>query len=298
MGNLTRNEKILFRINTACPGLEIGPGYQPVLKKSSGYNVKTIDFLDKEGLIKKFAADNLDTSGVEDVDYIWCGEPLYELTGHEYQYNYVIASHLIEHTPDFIGFLNDVSRLLTSDGVLSLVIPDKRYCFDHFRPLTGLSQIIDAHFQKRTLHSPGTGAEHFLSYVSGNGQPGWGNASRVTYQLRHTIEETIHLINEIREKDTYFDLHAWCFTPKSFTFLMGCLAELKLIDLYLDTIFPTTGIEFFVTLSKRKPDRPFDRLAAMQAMETKTESTIEPGVKQCFFELLKSLQRKLKRFTG
>ena len=40
---------------------------------------------------------------------------------------------MIEHTPDLIAFLADCDAVLKDTGVLSLVIPDKRYSFDRFR---------------------------------------------------------------------------------------------------------------------------------------------------------------------
>jgi SAM-dependent methyltransferase len=262
----SRREKLLYKIDTQAYGLEIGPGFHPVLPKSRGYNVKILDTCSQQELADKFARDNLDVSKIEPVDYIWHGEPLPECIGDTHCFDFVIASHVIEHTPDFIGFLEDVTAILKETGILSLAVPDKRYCFDHFRPVTGLARVVDAHVEKRRIHTPGTGAEHFISYVSDKGRPGWNAHTQPRLQVNHSIADTKRLMRQIIDTQAYFDLHAWCFTPASFRFLATALAELDLIHLYVDTLFPTEEFEFFVTMSRTRPDTPFDRIALMTEM--------------------------------
>lgn len=57
--------------------------------------------------------------------------------------------------------------------MLSLAVPDKRYCFDRFRPLTGLSQLVDAHLEPRAHHNPGGVADCFLNVVKLEGRIAW-----------------------------------------------------------------------------------------------------------------------------
>jgi hypothetical protein len=45
---------------------------------------------------------------------------------------------------DLIRFLNDCDSLLKKAGILSLAVPNKRYSFDHFRPITGIGRVVDA----------------------------------------------------------------------------------------------------------------------------------------------------------
>ena len=99
--------------------------------------VETIDHATREELVDKYRPHNVDVSQIETVDWVWKGEPLDELLGPERHgaYDFFIASHVIEHFPDLLGFLRNVENLLRVGGVLSLVIPDKRYCFDFFKPL-------------------------------------------------------------------------------------------------------------------------------------------------------------------
>jgi len=64
-----------------------------------------------------------------------------------------IASHVIEHTTDLIGFLDTAETLLCPSGIVILAIPDKRYCFDYFRPLTTTGEVLCASASRRSRHT-------------------------------------------------------------------------------------------------------------------------------------------------
>src|SRR5580693_778039 len=136
---MTREEKVLSNIDKTKPGVEIGPSHAPLAPKKQGFNVHIIDHLNKEQLIQQYRAHNINVDNIEEVDFIWNGQSYAELTGKKNYYDWIIASHLIEHTPDLITFLKQCDEILTENGILSLVIPDIRYHFDFFRPITGIS---------------------------------------------------------------------------------------------------------------------------------------------------------------
>ncbi len=143
---MNRKEILLLRINEDGHGIEIGPSYNPIAPKRDGYKVHIIDHMSREQLIDRYKTHPVDLNNIEEVDFLWRGEDYRSLTGKNKYYDWIIASHVIEHTPDLIGFLNDCDTILKDDGVISLAVPDKRYCFDHYRPITGLSKIVDSHF--------------------------------------------------------------------------------------------------------------------------------------------------------
>jgi SAM-dependent methyltransferase len=58
-------------------------------------------------------------------------------------YDFVLSSHMLEHTANPIQALLEWKRLLVDDGVLVLLLPDKRHTFDHRRPVTTLEHLID-----------------------------------------------------------------------------------------------------------------------------------------------------------
>ncbi len=57
-------------------------------------------------------------------------------------YDFVLSSHMLEHTANPILALTEWKRLLKSQGMLVLILPDPKYTFDHLRPITTLNHLI------------------------------------------------------------------------------------------------------------------------------------------------------------
>ena len=100
-------------------GAEIGPLDKPVVAKSAG-QVIYIDHVDTDALRAKYADDPMVDTGKLHVDAIWGAMTLHEAIA---QYsrteegafaadgcNYVIASHVIEHVPDMVSWLQEIGR--------------------------------------------------------------------------------------------------------------------------------------------------------------------------------------------
>ena len=89
----------------------------------------------------------LDVDQIAEVDVVVGDDGLYATLaphGGESGFDYAIASNIIEHTPDMIGWLGDIARLVHPGGRLLLVVPDKRYTFDYLRRLSSLTDLMDA----------------------------------------------------------------------------------------------------------------------------------------------------------
>jgi SAM-dependent methyltransferase len=252
MGQQTREQIILRAVDKVASGLEIGPSHRPIAAKRNGFNVRILDHLDAAALRDKYATHGVDVDAIEEVDYVWSGQPLNELVAGE-RFAWIIASHVIEHVPDLVGFLNACETLLVPGGVLSLAVPDKRYCFDCERENSSLGRVIDVAHAQATNHSPGTAAEYFLKVRRKGGQIAWDERHQGTLEPVHGLQDAIHAMAKVREGH-YFDLHAWVFTPDSFRQIIGDLHELGLIRLSERHFHPTRGCEFFVTLAKTVSD--------------------------------------------
>lgn len=259
-----RREIILGQVDRDGLGLEIGPSFAPIAPKKEGYRVHVLDHCDRAALLEKYRAHQVNLDAIEDVDFIWDGRPYAELVGATHSYSWIIASHVLEHTPDLVGFLNDCASLLRAEGVLSLVVPDQRYCFDHFRSLTNLGRVIDASFQRHRFHSPGTVVEYFLNVVHRSGRTGWSHGDRGTFTHPHTMDEARRALEEVRDHAVYLDVHEWCFTPTSFRLMMRDLFDLGLICLTETAFHDTIGHEFFVTLSRGGRPPPEPRLQLLE----------------------------------
>lgn len=277
-----RKEVILKHIQRDRVGLEIGPSHSPVAPKSEGYNVHVVDHADKASLVEKYRPHGVAVECIEDVDFIWRGESYAELTGKTGYYDWIIASHVVEHAPDFISFINNCAEVLKEDGVLSLAIPDARFCFDCFRPLTGISKVVDAHAQKATIHSIGTVVECLSRSSKKKNKITWGyGKASGNFDLIHSFDEIQNAIKTNNVTGEYSDFHAWCFTPNSFRLLIHDLNALGLITMKEVSFCPTRGCEFYVALSRKGVGPDISRLKLMQKIED------ELRVDMSFLRLLK-----------
>ncbi len=248
----TREEKIFSNLKKEGSGLEIGPSHNPIAPKKKGYNVHILDHAPAQELKAKFSGHGVNTDNIEEVDFVWNGEPLPEIVGNHNCYDWIIASHVIEHVPDFVSFLQQCSALLKDDGVLSLAIPDKRYCFDYFSSVSSTGDVLDAFFEKRKRPSTGQVFNHVANAARRSGQIAWAKDSNGgADQLIHSVTEAIAQYNLSRQSTQYIDVHCWRFTPRSFHLLISDLLDLKLINLSILSSYETVGCEFHISLSKR-----------------------------------------------
>lgn len=290
---MNRREKLFHHIDQNGYGLEIGPSFNPLAPKKDGYKVHILDHMDREQLIAKYTGHHVPLENIEEVDFVWNGEDYSELTGKSKYYDWIIASHLIEHTPDLIGFLNNCDSILKDDGVISLVIPDKRYCFDHYRPITGISQVIDGHFQKNKIHTPGTVAEYYLDRTTKNGEIAWYSNAPGTYEFAYSLDEAVQALDLALKENTYVDLHSWCFVPHSFRLILHDLYQLGLIHLREVDFFPTEGCEFFVTLSRSGKGINKTRLEMLDMIETEIKDEPSISINQDVAALLVEKENQL-----
>lgn len=249
--------------------IEIGPSHAPIAPRSAGWNATVVDHADREGLVAKYANDrSVDTSRIEPVDFVWTGGPLDALIPAERHgtSELLIASHVIEHVPDPIGMLRAAQRLLRPDtGMISLAVPDKRTCFDFFRPTSTTGKMLAAYRDSRARHLSSDIFDGAAAMAALNGQTGWAWQNAEGVRPLHPLAQAHQKFlaaNEAPEAP-YEDCHAWVFTPASFELIILELGELGLIDWRVDRVMPQAGVEFIVHL--RRGRRLFSSSAAFEA---------------------------------
>lgn len=248
MGN-SRADHILTSIKRDGFGVEIGPSHRPIAPKNMGFKTHVIDHMSRDDLKIKYKDSNVALENIEEVDFIWRGESYAELTKNHGHYDWVIASHVVEHVPNLIGFLLDCEAILKNDGVLSLAVPDSRFCFDHFRPLSSLGSIIDANIAHRKFNSVGTVAEFLLNAVKRGGAITWPRTSTEEFTFIHGIAGVKGAIKKAA-KGGYVDAHVWCFTPHWFRVIIEDLYALGFISMREISFFDPGTHEFYVTLGR------------------------------------------------
>jgi len=56
-------------------------------------------------------------------------------------FDFVVASHMLEHTANPGRTISQLARVIRPGGILYFVVPHKDYCFDGLRPTTSLSRL-------------------------------------------------------------------------------------------------------------------------------------------------------------
>ena len=250
-----RADLLLEPISRTASIVEIGAGYNPIAPKIMGWNTKTIDVATKSELIEKYRGHpgvNLDC--IEEVDFLWQDGPLSTAVPSELHgsFDAFIASHVIEHAPDIVAFLDSATTLLSPTGIMVLVIPDKRFCFDYFRPLTLAGDVLYSHRMRRTRHTKKTMFNYWAYVVWADGLGAWGQHSVENLAFCSSLEHAYREFLTCGEDDDspYTDSHAWQFTPASFQLLLLELARLRVTDWRVDRIGQTQGCEFHAWLRR------------------------------------------------
>jgi SAM-dependent methyltransferase len=252
----SREEKTLWLVSREMKILEIGPSYSPFAPRSKGWNSFSLDHATQEELRSKY--HDFPVVRIEPVDYVWKGGPIdMAIPAAEHgSFDAIIASHVIEHIPDPIGFFLSASVLLREDGFISLVIPDKRTMFDFFKPVTVTSDYLEAHYRRRTRHSKKTAFNNFAFNVHEKAELTWSTRAvgEFTFFVDELVEAKRAFDQTIEEESApYVDFHCTVYTQSSFALIILELSQLGVLPFTIARTFPTAGCEFYVTLQKRVP---------------------------------------------
>lgn len=230
-------------------------------------------------------------ANIETVDFVGSAVDIGELVGVE-RFDYVLSSHNLEHLPDPIRFLQGCESVLNTGGMLSMAIPDRRCCFDYFRPVTTLAEWLEAYSERRKKPTP---AQMFrqasMSSLRGD-QFAWSLedfADGIAPEPAVDLDATFAAWRGLTDGsiDGYCDTHCWAFTPASFQLMLEDLRYLGLLRLEPVEIYGPNGCEFYVHL--RNPSSPANqqdrssfyarRSEIMHRMMSETVAPVMPVVR-------------------
>ena len=270
-------------------GLEIGPLSSPLVTKDEG-DVFYVDILSTEGLRKHYSADPVVIGPqIVEVDAALYADgrlrPIAEATAGVGPFDWAVASHVIEHVPDMIGWLADVADVLVDDGRLLLVIPDRRYSFDALRPRTTVGQLLQAHETRDQRPSIRAVYDHISDAVNISPQDAWTGRVPDADARVHDRSYLDIVLRRYRDSSDYIDCHVWLFTPQEFVQQLEELAGLGQLDFVVETVVPTAPyeLEFFVTLRRIPRSTPdADRAALLEGAFScppdDGDASLPPGV--------------------
>ncbi len=246
---------MLRRINPSLQeGLEIGPLSRPIVTKADAAgSIWYVDYATKETLQLHYREDpNVRVDEIVQVDYLWGERSLRDVVGGR-QFDYIVASHVIEHVPDMLGWLEETAQVLRDNGILSLAVPDKRYSFDRLRELSTMGMLLEAHWLHRRRPGPREIFDHLSLASKVDVHAAWtGQLNPADLVRYHDLKQAFDLAEGSRHTEEYQDTHVNVFTPSSFLELLETAARLNLLDFaiadFCDT--PSDNLEFFVSLER------------------------------------------------
>jgi SAM-dependent methyltransferase len=252
---MNRADKLVACIDRSARIIEVGPSFNPIAPKADGWNTITVDHTTRAALTDKYRGHpGVDVDRIEEVDFVWSSGSIADVVPADLRgtFDAVIASHVIEHTPDLLGFLDSAATLLAPDGVVILAVPDKRFCFDYFRPLTTTAQILEAHVERRSRHTRCIAFDHVAYVVHNGGTGAWGQEPIQDLGFFHSLRKAGEIFSSFNADLNlpYNDFHAWQFIPASFELLMLELGRLEQTDFRIEQISPASGCEFHVWLRR------------------------------------------------
>ncbi len=239
-------ENLIALIADGRPVLEIGPFCDPLLR---GPNIAYLDILDADQLRARATAIGRNPDRCpERIDYVGGLEQV------DRRFDAVISSHAIEHQPDLVHHLQQVERILAPDGLFCLIIPDKRYCFDHHIAESTIADVLQAHHERRRLHTLSSVLEHVALTTHNDPHRHWAGdhgpaiPADQPQRLQRVMRE--HGLSAGR----YIDVHAWYFTPDRFRAIIESLAALDLTGFEIAGVYdPARDRNEFCAVLRLRP---------------------------------------------
>lgn len=274
---IDRRERILRFIQPKGKrGIEVGALNRPIVTRADG-EVLYADHLSTDGLRRKYAEDpdvNFDSfRNLVNVDIVTGGKSLCEVVSAGDKYDYIVASHVLEHIADPIGWLVGCTTIIDNGGIIFLALPDRRFTFDRYRADTTTGELIANYHSKVSCPTPVQVFEYYARHVYCGPEDVrrlWeGRGDSITFDDGIKLREALRLEIDVTCNNTYLDVHCSTFTPYSFSKIMYEIILLGMIPVEVVTIEPTIEreAEFFAILRKCDDASPGDRSSTVPRLD-------------------------------
>lgn len=207
-------------------GLEIGPLHRPMTK----HEKMQVDYVDRCTVaeLREHYPELKDLPLVEP-QIISDAETLEAVKDNSY--DFLIASHVIEHMKNPILSLQNWLRVIKPGGLIYMLVPDKRVTFDAKRVRTLVSHIILDYYAPSSVRD----FEHYVDYA----------VHVHNQELDKAITEAKRLV------DTDYSIHYHVFMPSDVMSLLSWFSEvISPIDILEGPVMSPGSDEFHFLIKK------------------------------------------------
>jgi hypothetical protein len=250
------NQDILPHLS---PALELGPFTNPILLKADGgAEVKYFDVLDQQALLERAGRVGYPVINSVPIDYVSPNGDLASVPDKG-TFQMILSSHVLEHQLSLVYHLNAVASLLTDDGGYYLaIVPDKRYCFDHYVSESSIADVLDDFENQR--HNASSHSLRSLietrTMTHNSAQEHWKSGEQQNHGPRYKDKSlfgaAMQEFREAKESGKYLDVHNYQFVPQGLAHIVDMLYEMGLTKLRVHRLYETVldHFEFGIVLKK------------------------------------------------
>jgi predicted SAM-dependent methyltransferase len=281
--------------------LEIGPLNRQIARKEEYQQSYTCDIRTTEEVKELYCGNDylkatgisVDAATIVDIDYVIKGSYEETFQGEE-RFDYVIASHVLEHVTDIISFFGDIATILKPGGKMLLVYPDKRFCFDHFRESTTFSEAYVVYKNDEKTVAPRV-LDFFMNVVHENSPLYfWENYHALSLLPALTGKQAIEKYEEMLQGIKPDDVHYWPFSSEAFLRFLYDLTRTGLLPFtcadFEDT--PMNDQQFFLAMQMDMsvPANPEHAMLMLMAwLQRLVDTSLNPDARVC--ETLHEIER-------
>jgi SAM-dependent methyltransferase len=227
--------------------LEIGPGCAPKLK---GKNVRYFDVKSKEELQDRYKNDPGFAQIPEEIHYV---DKAGSLKNIGERFDVVFSSHVIEHAIDLVAHLKEVETLLEENGLYVVVVPNKNFTFDFFKPVSVIEDVVTKHLSPIKTLSLRSVLLEANRRTHNSAARHWANDHGQISLNKEGIRKSIAQFEKTAANGVAASgYHNWIFTEEAFVEIINGLYELELTSLKVQSSYntPFGGLSFSAVLRR------------------------------------------------
>lgn len=282
-------------------GLEIGPLCRPLVTPecvSPDGRIEYLDHLDRDGLRQKYKDDpQVNIDQIVSVDHI-CDDGDLSSLDIDRPFDYIVASHVVEHIPDLLSWFDNIGRLLRPGGILFLAVPDKRFTFDYVRPVSTPGQYVETNLLGRKRPTIKDVFDHHALITNTHGGEVWqGQYDDDKLLFRNNPLDAYNLSKEALAPERYIDVHVGVFTSTSFISLVKIFISIKRLFFKIAGFYDVSPnqIEFYVVFQRPEESEGIETLlASIPSLQSDTFQAKQNQMMRYFTE---SLHKIATRFN-